>query len=184
MLDRFAATAVLGVFANGSTTRPAGSTEIRQVNYTEGLKVGCRWYESKQIEPLFSFGHGLSYTTFEYSKLQVTPQFTTGSKEIRVRFRLTNTGDVAGTEVAQAYIELPGSANEPSKRLLGWEQVTLEPGEHENVEIALTADDLQELRLLQYWDSASETWKTAKGSYTVHVGGSVDTDAAAQFRIK
>ena len=56
-----------GVFSDGSTTRPAGSTEIRQVDYSEGLQVGYKWYDEQGIEPLFEFGHGLSYTTFEYS---------------------------------------------------------------------------------------------------------------------
>ena len=140
-----------GAFADGSTTRPPGSQEIRQVNYTEGLQVGYRWYESQSIAPLFPFGHGLSYTDFEYSHLQVTPTTTSGTKEIRIRFRLTNTGDRTGTEVAQAYIELPSSAGEPAKRLVGWTRVALEPGQHRNVQITLSEDDLQDLRLLQYW---------------------------------
>ena len=131
-----------GIFSNGSTTRPAGSQEIRQVNYTEGLEVGYRWYESQGIEPLFAFGHGLSYTDFEYSQVQVTPKSTDGVKEIRIRFRLTNTGEREGTEIAQAYVELPDSAGEPSQRLVGWEHVTLQPGEHRNVEITLSSEDL------------------------------------------
>lgn len=173
-----------GVFSNGSTTRPAGSTEIRQVEYSEGLKVGYRWYESEGIEPLFEFGHGLSYTEFEYDKVNVTPRSTTGDKAIRVRFRLTNTGDVAGTEVAQVYLELPSSTGEPSKRLIGWERVTLEPGEHRNVQVTLTADDLADLHLLEYWDTKADDWKTASGTYEVTVGGSVDADAAATFAVK
>ena len=67
-----------GVFADGSTTRPPGSTEIRQVDYLEGLKVGYRWYDAERIKPLFPFGHGLSYTKFDYGKLQVSPQVATG----------------------------------------------------------------------------------------------------------
>ena len=173
-----------GVFANGSTTRPAGSTEIRQVEYSEGLEVGYRWYESQGIEPLFEFGHGLSYTEFEYSKAQVTPKSTNGQKEIRIRFRLTNTGDRSGTEVAQAYVELPASTGEPSKRLVGWERVTLEPGKHANVEIVLSAEDLAELHLLEYWDTAADAWKTAKGTYEVTVGGSIDTSVSSAFTIK
>jgi len=62
-----------GTFADGGTIRPAGSTEIRQVDYSEGLKVGYLWYASQNIEPLLPFGFGLSYTDFAYSKLRVSP---------------------------------------------------------------------------------------------------------------
>ncbi|MFC8680333.1 beta-glucosidase [Microbacterium ureisolvens] len=157
---------------------------ILQVDYSEGLKVGYRWYEAEGIEPLFEFGHGLSYTEFSYDKVTVTPRSTTGDKEIRVRFKLTNTGDVAGTEVAQVYLELPDASGEPSKRLIGWERVTLAPGEHRNVQVTLSPADLADLHLLEYWDAAASAWTTASGSYTVTVGGSVDADAAATFSIR
>jgi beta-glucosidase len=173
-----------GTFANGSTTRPTGSTEIRQVQFSEGLKVGYRWYQSQGIDPLFAFGHGLSYTEFEYSHLQTTPTTTDGKKEIRINFRLTNTGDREGTEVAQAYIALPSSAGEPSKRLVGWQRVTLQPGEHKNVTITLSPADLQDLRLLQYWDAGTHSWATPRGTFQVSVGGSSQTALADSFRIK
>ncbi|WP_353813746.1 beta-glucosidase [Agromyces sp. SYSU T00266] len=155
-----------------------------QVDYSEGLKVGYRWYEAEGIEPLFEFGHGLSYTEFVYDKVSVTPKSTSGDKEIRVRFRLTNTGGVAGTEVAQVYLELPSSTGEPSKRLIGWERVSLEPGEHRNVQVTLSAEDLADMHLLEYWDTAAGDWATAAGTYEVTVGGSVDADAAASFAVK
>lgn len=173
-----------GTFANGGTVRPAGSTEIRQVDYTEGMKVGYRWYSSQGIEPLFPFGYGLSYATFDYSHLQVTPTTTDGSKEIRIRFRLTNTGDRTGTETAQAYVELPASTGEPSKRLVGWQQVTLAPGEFRNVEITLTAADLADLHLLEHWDTVAKDWRTADGTYGISVGTSFDTQLHDTFRIK
>ncbi|WP_210479223.1 glycoside hydrolase family 3 C-terminal domain-containing protein [Naasia sp. SYSU D00948] len=157
---------------------------IRQVEYSEGLQVGYRWYAAQGIEPLFEFGHGLSYTSFDYSHVKVTPQSTDGKKEIRIRFRLTNTGDREGTEVAQAYVELPSSTGEPSKRLVGWERVTLAPGEHANVEIVLSPEDLAELHLLEYWDESAGAWTTATGTYTVTVGGSFDAEAASSFRIR
>lgn len=157
---------------------------IRQVDYSEGLEVGYRWYEAEGIEPLFEFGHGLSYTDFAYDKVTVTPKSTTGDKEVRVRFKLTNTGDVAGTEVAQVYLELPDVSGEPSKRLIGWERVTLEPGEHRNVQVTLSAEDLADMHLLEYWDTASSAWTTATGTYTVTVGGSISADAGASFSVK
>lgn len=165
-----------GVFADGSTTRPTGSTEIRQVNYTEELKVGYRWYASRGIDPLFEFGHGLSYTTYRYSNLKVTPLINArGSREVRIRFQVTNTGKVTGTETAQAYVTLPAKAKEPAKRLLAWEKVTLKPGQRKTVEITLTAKELADQHLLQYFDSGAGAWKTAKGIHKVTVGGSYDT---------
>lgn len=165
-----------GIFSDGSTTRPAGTAEIRQVNYTEELKVGYRWYESEGIAPLFEFGHGLSYTSFSYSRLQVTPVLRgKGKADLKVRFQLKNTGKVKGTEIAQVYIQLPSSAGEPAKRLLAWKQVSLKPGERRQVEIRLSARDLADQRSLQYWNSAAGQWQTARGRYTVTVGGSFDT---------
>ena len=173
-----------GVFADGSTTRPPGSTEIRQVEYGEGLQVGYKWYQEQGIEPLFAFGHGLSYTTFSYDKVKVTPKSTNGEKEIRISFKITNTGDRAGTEIAQAYVELPDSTGAPGTRLVGWQAVTLEPGRHANVTIALSAEDLAELHLLEYWDTAAGEWTSGKGAYGVAVGGSSDAAVATQFTIK
>lgn len=162
-----------GIFSDGTTVRPMAG-EIRQVNYTEGLKVGYRWYEAENIEPLFAFGHGLSYTDFEYSKVNVTPKNSDGSKAIRVSFRITNTGTVAGTDVAQAYVDLPESADLPSQRLVGWERVTLKPGQHKNVTIELTPEDLDNRHLLQVWDVESDGWVTPTGTVSFRVGGASD----------
>ncbi|MCB9421740.1 MAG: glycoside hydrolase family 3 C-terminal domain-containing protein [Ardenticatenaceae bacterium] len=144
---------------------------IRQVDYTEGLEVGYRWYDAQGIEPLFSFGYGLSYTTFEYSHLHVTPVRVQSDKEITVHFRVTNTGSVAGTEIAQVYLSLPAQVpDEPPKRLVGWARVTLEPGEHENVTIVI--DPTSSAHPLSYWNTDIDGWVTAPGIYEVHVGGS------------
>jgi len=143
---------------------------IRQVDYTEGLEVGYRWYDAQDIEPLFPFGFGLSYTTFEYSHLQVTPVVVQADKEIRVHFRVTNTGSVAGTEVAQVYLSLPAETGEPPKRLVGWARVTLEPGEHQNVTV--TIDPNSSAHPLSYWNTNSDSWVTIPGTYTFMVGSS------------
>ena len=95
---------------------------------------------------MFEFGHGLSYTDFTYSR----PNMSVASNgEVHIRFRLTNTGDRAGTETAQAYVKLPSAAREPFKRLVGWEHVTLQPGQFRDVDITLTQADLQDLKVLQ-----------------------------------
>lgn len=143
---------------------------IRQVDYSEGLQVGYRWYDSQGIEPLFPFGYGLSYTTFDYSHLQVTPVRVQADKEIRVHFRVTNTGNVAGTEVAQVYLTLPAGLGEPPRRLVGWARVTLQPGEHKNVTVVI--DPTSSAHPLSYWDTSVNSWVTAPGAYTVHVGSS------------
>ena len=101
--------------------------------------MGYRWYESQDIDPLFAFGHGLTYTTFRYSKLRVTPVVVNGRSEVRIAARLRNTGRRAGTETAQAYLQLPRRTGEPPRRLVGWKQVTLAPGAAKNVEIRLPA---------------------------------------------
>ncbi|MGW0810734.1 beta-glucosidase [Nonomuraea sp. NPDC002799] len=170
-----------GTFSDGSIVRAPGNTEARQVEYEEGLKVGYRWYAAQGVRPLFPFGHGLTYTTFAYDRLRVTPA---SAKEVRIRFRLTNTGRRTGTETAQAYVELPASAGEPAKRLLGWQKVTLRPGESRDVQIAISAADLEDLHLLQYWNPRSGRWATAKGTYQVSVGTSFDTSLESRFTIR
>src|SRR5262249_11903949 len=116
-------------------------------------------------------------------RLQVTPVATDGAHDVRIRFRLTNTGSRPATETAQAYVNLPAAANEPSKRLVGWQRVTLGPGEWQNVEITLTSADLRDLHLLQYWSTRSGQWTTAQGRYGISVGGSFETALTDDFTV-
>jgi beta-glucosidase len=173
-----------GTFDDGSTTRPAGNTEIRDVEYREGLQVGYRWYQNQDIEPLFAFGHGLSYTTFDYSYLVVTPRAVDGKQDVRVSFNVRNTGSRTGTEVAQAYVELPAGAGEPAPRLAAWERVTLRPNEQKRITLTLTGADLADLHLLQYWDAVRDAWVTPAGQFQVHVGGSSETTLDGTFRVR
>ena len=113
---------------------------IRQVDYDEGTAIGYRWYQSQGIEPLFPFGYGLSYTTFESSDLAVGGA-TDGSDDIELSFVVSNTGDVDGTEIAQVYVELPEAAGEPWSRLAGWAKVDVAAGESADVMVTLSADD-------------------------------------------
>jgi beta-glucosidase len=162
-----------GVFADGSSVRPPGDrTSIRQVDYTEGLEFGHRWYDAQGIAPLFPFGFGLSYTSFAVNHLQVTPTVVQATKPIRVRFRLTNNGSRTGTQVEQVYLTLPASTGEPPKQLVGWARVTLDPGRFQNVEVVVDPTSADHPR--SYWDSSSSSWKTPSGTYTVSVGSSVD----------
>jgi beta-glucosidase len=153
--------------------------------YTEGLEMGYRWYEANDVKPLFPFGYGLSYTTFEYDDLKVKKVRGEGNGKkdklsgIDVSFTITNTGDVAGKEAAQVYLTLPDEAGQPAKRLVNFEKVSLEPGESERVTVRINHDDSnhpfsyfvpEEPDNLENW--ADGEWATAKGKYRVHVGGS------------
>ena len=132
-----------------------------QVYYDEGLKVGYKWYDAEKKPVLFPFGFGLSYTTYAYSGLSVTPGDTTS-----VSFTVKNTGKRAGTEIAQVYASFPDAAGEPPKRLIGWARVELAPGESKQVSVPVSHD-----RLTVY-DEASDSWKLVPGKYAIRVGGS------------
>ena len=128
------------------------------ITYPEGLEVGYKWFEAQDIEPLFAFGQGLSYTTFAYSGLRATRQ--------EVAFVVKNTGKRVGAEVAQVYVGLPASALEPPKRLVAWDKVQLAPGESRNLTLKL------EPLYLSIFDVQRDDWKLEPGTYRVFVGGS------------
>lgn len=130
--------------------------------------MGYRWYEANDVAPLFSFGEGLSYTRFAYSRLRV--QRDDGAVE--VSFRVRNTGRVAGAEVPQAYLRLPGAAGEPSKRLAGFDRVTLRPGQGTTVRLTLDPKSLD--RPFSIWNTTSHAWQHVSGRYTVSVGPGVE----------
>ncbi len=133
---------------------------VFDMSYKEGLALGYRWYEVSGHVPLFAFGHGLSYTTYKYSGLKVSP---TG-----VQFQVTNTGAMAGAEVAQMYVRLPAAAGEPFQRLAGWSRVRLGPGETKTVTLPL------DHRYISVWDVPGNRWQLVPGDYGVHVGGASD----------
>jgi len=161
-----------GIFSNGSTTRPAGTTEIRQVNYTEGLQVGYRWYDQQGIDPLFAFGYGLSYTTFAYSGLDVqqSNDAATGKVVSTVSFTVKNTGDRDGAAVPQVYLTLPAATGEPGKRLVGFDRVQLKAGESKVVTVVV--DSTASNQPFSTWDANTHAWVVADGSYGFSVGSS------------
>ena len=134
-----------------------------QVVYDEGIKVGYKWYDAEKKPVLFPFGYGLSYTTYHYSGLTVTP----GDK-VKVTFTLSNTGPRAGAEIAEVYAALPASAEEPPKRLVGWSKVQLKAGEKKNVEVEIDP------KYLSIFDEGKDAWTLLPGDYTIMVGGSSD----------
>ncbi|MEA3177101.1 MAG: beta-glucosidase [Gammaproteobacteria bacterium] len=129
------------------------------VDYTEGADVGYRWYARHGITPLFSFGYGLSYTTFKYENLKVT-----GGKTLAVTFDVLNTGSRAGTDIPQVY--LTSAVGTPDLRLVGFSRMTLQPGERKSVTV--TADR----RLLGHYDEAHHKWRVAAGKYAIRLGRS------------
>lgn len=140
-----------------------------RIEYREGVFVGYRGYEKNGIKPLFPFGHGLSYTTFGYANLSVTPVAGTppGAPCWEVSFDVTNTGTRPGAAVAQVYLGNPkASVPRPPKELKGFSKVTLQPGETKRVTVPL------DVRSLAYYDVKGAQWRAEAASYDVLVGNS------------
>jgi beta-glucosidase len=148
---------------------PDGVTPF-PVDYSEGFNVGYKWYDSQGLVPLFPFGFGLSYTAFSFSNVAVTDNMTASNPNFQVTFDLTNTGSMAGAEVAQVYLALPASTGEPPKRLVGWQKVFLQPGASQPVTIEVDANDSS--HPLGCWNTGSNNWVIQPGVYTVYLGNS------------
>ena len=132
------------------------------VSYHEGAQVGYRWFDARGLEPLFPFGHGLSYTDFDYDRLRVERD----GEEVRVSFRIENDGRRAGRDVAQIYVAPAAGGWEAPKRLAGFAIVELEPGAAREVTVTLDP------RLLAVYDSPSREWRIAAGDYRIMLGES------------
>jgi beta-glucosidase len=138
-----------------------------KTTYTEGVNVGYRWFDKEKIEPLFAFGHGLSYTTFEYSGLTVN-KASDGGLDVKVHIK--NTGSADSDEVPQVYLgaagETPFGVQFPVRALVAFDRVHIAAGEAKTV--TLHVDERQ----LQYWSTKDSKWVTATGKRTVSVGAS------------
>jgi beta-glucosidase len=129
--------------------------------------LGYRWFDKHDIEPLFAFGHGLSYTTFEYKHLQVPCSDVTKNGVVYVKVDITNTGTVAGDEVAFLFVSFPSTqARRSVKELKGFHRVSLEPGQTKRITIPLRISDLR------YWDSENSRWQVESGPVQIMVGPS------------
>jgi beta-glucosidase len=153
-----------------------------QIQYTEGLDVGYRGYDAEDITPMFPFGYGLSYTTFAFSDLKVSSASVRnpvsgpgasscdcngqGTRLETVSATVTNTGKVAGADVAQLYLGDPAAAGEPSRQLEGFDKVSLKPGQSARVSFPLTG------HALSYWDDTANGWVLPDGGFQVYVGDS------------
>ena len=132
-----------------------------QVTYDEGVKVGYKWYDAENKPVLFPFGYGLSYTTYSYSNLKITPGNTP-----QVTFTVTNSGARSGAEIAEVYAALPAAAAEPPKRLVGWSKIKLNPGESKEVSVEVDP------KYLSIFNVQQNGWQLLPGEYTFLVGGS------------
>jgi beta-glucosidase len=112
-----------------------------QVQYSEGIDVGYRWYDAKGIHPLFPFGYGLSYTQFAFGNLRVGPSAVDGVHAVHVSATITNVGRQSGSDVAQLYLGDPSSTGEPPRQLVGFRRVTLAPGQSARVQFTITPQD-------------------------------------------
>jgi beta-glucosidase len=137
-----------------------GEPRKAQATYEEGAAVGYKWFDAHGHEPLFAFGHGLSYTSFGYSNLAVTRS----GEGLVASVRVTNTGQRSGADAVQVYVA--GSGWEAPRRLGGYAKVALEPGESKVVAMAIDP------RLLAVWDTANPGWTRMAGDYTVSAGHS------------
>jgi beta-glucosidase len=139
------------------------------VNYSEGIFVGYRWFDNENVEPLFPFGYGLSYTTFTYDGLQIdNPAPVDGQQQpVKVSFNVTNSGQRSGAELAQVYVgKLPGAVETPPRQLAGFTKVALDPGASQTVSVQINP------RSLSYWDTDMGAWVTPPGTVPIYVGSS------------
>ena len=151
-----------------------------QVTYNEGIFVGYRWFDKQNIKPLFSFGHGLSYTTFEYGKVTADKKGMASSDKITFTVNVKNTGKREGSEVVQLYIsDLKSSLPRPAKELKGFEKVSLKPGETKAV--SFTIDN----SALSFFDAGKHAWVAEPGDFDALIGASsTDIKSKVGFKLK
>jgi beta-glucosidase len=135
-----------------------------QMDYDEKLLVGYKWYDKNLIEPLFPFGHGLSYTEFEYSELKIKKDMNDG---FICSYTIKNTGDTSGSEISQCYVRPNESDNnEPIKTLQSFDKTFLNPGESKEIEILLSK------RNFSSWDLLKNYWDIKYKEYDILIGSS------------
>ena len=154
--------------------------EFWQTHYSEGVYVGYRWYSTQEIPVQFPFGHGLSYTTFEYSNAKAAKPSMTAAGTLKVSVDVANTGSVDGAEVVQLYIADPeASIDRPAKELKGFEKVWLKAGQKKTVTFEIDAEDLS------YFDAEKHEWVAEPGEFQVLFGSSSeDLKAMVSFQLK
>ncbi|MDR2265356.1 MAG: glycoside hydrolase family 3 C-terminal domain-containing protein [Enterobacter asburiae] len=149
-------------FPNDESELPQKVINPQKAVYSEQLAMGYRRYGLNNTTPLFAFGHGMSYTNFSYK----SPKVTFSSDSLNVSFELTNVGKLEGAEVPQIYLGLPKDSNQPPKRLVAWDKVSLKPGETKIVNLSVPKS------YFDVWNTRTKSWETPKGKYQVYVSSS------------
>jgi len=154
--------------------------EGNEADYREGIFVGYRYYDKKEMDVLFPFGYGLSYTTFEYSNLRLSADTITDQETVDVTVTVKNTGDRFGKTVVQLYVgDKESTVIRPDRELKGFEKVSLEPGESKDVTFTLCK------RAFAYWNTQISDWHVESGVFTVQVGqSSRDLSLCAEITVK
>jgi beta-glucosidase len=141
--------------------------EDDRVEYREGVFVGYRYYDKKQIDPLFPFGYGLSYTNFEYTNLTIDKREINDNETLNVKVKVKNTGNMRGKEIIQLYVkDIESRVNRPEKELKGFEKIQLEPGEEKTVNFKL------DKRAFAYYNTEINDWHVESGEFEILVGKS------------
>ena len=145
--------------------------------YKEDILVGYRWYDTKKIKPLFPFGYGLSYTTFQYDKPVLSAKKVSMGDGLSVSVKVKNTGTMAGKEAVQLYIgDEKCSLLRPQKELKGFKKISLQPGEEKVVTFDIKPEDLQ------FFDDSKHEWVAEPGKFKVYVtSSSANVDNVAEF---
>jgi len=140
---------------------------VFDIHYHEGIFTGYRWFEKNNVEPLYPFGYGLSYTHFDYSDMKVSKETIQERDSIQVAVTITNSGSRAGKEIVQLYVQdVECSVSRPIKELKGFKKVELEPGKSTTIEFVLTSRDLS------FWNPNTKQWTAEKGSFNILIGAS------------
>lgn len=163
---------------NGAHALGAYDPASTEAHYREGIFVGYRWAQKKDIKPLFAFGHGLSYTTFSYSEAEISRTTMSENGKVTVSVNVTNTGDREGKEIVQLYIgDDECSVERPVMELKAFRKVSIKPGETVRVSFPVNAD------MLKFY--GTDGWTLEKGSFTAYVGAaSDDIRTSAKFNVK
>lgn len=163
---------------NGAHALCAYDPASTEAHYSEGIFVGYRWAQKKDIKPLFAFGHGLSYTTFSYSEAEISRTTMSENGKVTVSVNVTNTGDREGKEIVQLYIgDDECSVERPVMELKAFRKVSIKPGETVRVSFPVNAD------MLKFY--GTDGWTLEKGSFTAYVGAaSDDIRTSVKFNVK
>ncbi|KAF2642219.1 glycoside hydrolase family 3 protein [Massarina eburnea CBS 473.64] len=160
-------------------------SEEAEIDFSEGNFIDYKYFDQKNNTPRYEFGYGLSYTTFDFSKTlsikkdeqKISSELASGDRAVGGREDLwdivatvstdvANSGKIAGAEVAQLYVEFPAEADEPVRQLRGFQKMTIQPGQKQNVEFELRRRDLS------VWDTEAQEWRVVRGTYKFSVGAS------------